>query len=230
MGVLDFIFPKYCVNCKKVGSYLCDNCFAFLSFDEGNICIACNKASIDGLTHPICRSKYVIDGVFSALAYKKTVKKLVYSFKYKPYVSDLGNLMVELFYEGIIQKQAFMEFLEKKPVFTSIPLHSSKLKSRGYNHANILGVNLAKKFNLSYEETLKRIKKTSSRFGLDRKQRKENIKGAFAILSDKEEAIRDKHIILVDDILTTGTTMLEASKILKKAGAKAVFGLALARD
>lgn len=229
MGVLDFLFPKYCVNCKKLGSYLCDNCFAFISFDEGNVCLVCNKASINGLTHPVCRRSYIIDGVFSALLYKTTVKKLVYSFKYKPYVSDLANLMADLFYEGIIQKEQFMKFLDKKPVFTSIPLHSSKLKSRGYNHANILGLNLAKKFNLEHKEMLIRVKKTTSQFGLDRKQRQKNIRNAFD-LAPNISISKHPNILLVDDILTTGTTMLEAAKVLKKGGAKAVFGLALARD
>lgn len=228
MGFLDFLFPKYCVNCRKMGEYICPNCFAFLSFDFSMICLVCNKASIDGLTHPGCRGKYAIDGAFAGVSYKGVVRKLIYNFKYKPYLSDLRKFLTELFYESLIQQEVFQKVYHLSPILVPIPLSQKKLRKRGYNHAKLLTEGLAKKLNLKQAEVLKRIRETKSQFGLTLKERKENIKNAF--MFNSEFKIQNSNVFLVDDILTTGSTLLEATRILKKNGAKKVWGLTLARD
>jgi competence protein ComFC len=216
------------VNCRKVGDYICPNCFTFISFDFAMICLVCNKNSADGLTHPGCKSKYVIDGAFSAIAYKGIVKKLIYNFKYKPYLSDLKKSLVELFYESVIQQEIFQKAYKTSPILIPIPLSKKRLKSRGYNHAELLAEGLSKSLNLKLIDALVRTRETKSQFGLTLKERKENIKNAFSL--DSKFIIRNSTIFLVDDILTTGSTLLEAAKILKKNGAKKVYGLTLARD
>lgn len=228
MGLLDFLFPKYCVNCRKIGDYICASCFSFIAFDIEMICLVCNKGSIDGLTHPGCRGKYTIDGAFAGVAYKGIVKKLIYNFKYKPYLSDLQKSLVELFYESIIQQEIFQQAYQSSPILVPIPLHGKRLKKRGYNHSKLLAEGLSRNLNLKLLEILQRTKETKSQFGLNLKERKENLKDAF-ILNTKY-LIPNTNIFLVDDILTTGSTLLEAGKILKKNGAKKVWGLTLARD
>ena len=234
MGLLDFLFPKYCVNCKKLGSYLCDNCFAYLSFEVNEICLICKKASIDGLTHPYCLSKYSIDGAFSAINYKGVAKKLVYQFKYKPYLTDLKIVLSELFYEALIQKERFNAIIHppagRSPILVPIPLHHSKLKSRGYNQAEILANELASKLELRTQNLLERIKDTKSQVGLEKEERQKNIKDAFKVSNQRLEVISQKSFLLVDDVLTTGSTLLEAAKVLKRNGAKKVWGITLARD
>ncbi|HSA83620.1 MAG TPA: double zinc ribbon domain-containing protein, partial [Patescibacteria group bacterium] len=89
MSFLDFLFPKYCIGCKKMGSYLCSDCFVKISFAETGFCTICQKAAVGGLTHPICKRKLTIEGVFASLVYVGVVKKLVYQFKYKPYLTNL---------------------------------------------------------------------------------------------------------------------------------------------
>jgi competence protein ComFC len=227
--LLDFIFPKYCVNCRKVGDYICPNCFTFISFDFAMICLVCNKNSADGLTHPGCKSKYSIDGAFSAIAYKGIVKKLIYNFKYKPYLSDLKKSLVELFYESIIQQEIFQKVYKSSPILIPIPLSKKRLKSRGYNHSELLAQGLSRSLNLKLVNGLQRVRETKSQFGLTLKERKENIKNVFAV-SANILVSKYPNILLVDDILTTGSTLLEAAKILKKNGAKKVYGLTLARD
>ncbi|MDP2638108.1 MAG: ComF family protein [Candidatus Levybacteria bacterium] len=196
------------------------------------ICLVCNKNSLDGLTHPSCKSRYAIDGAFSAVSYKGVVKKLLYNFKYKPYLSDLKNSLTELFYESIIQNEEFVrtiqQFNNKAIVLVPIPLHASRLRQRGYNHAEILAEILGKKLNLKVTDVLKRVKQTKTQFGLSLKQRKENISGAFML--NTKYLIDNANVFLVDDILTTGSTLLEAAKILKKSGVKRVWGLTFARD
>jgi len=192
------------------------------------ICLVCNKNSIDGLTHPKCRGKYVIDGAFCAVAYKGIVKKLIYNFKYKPYLSDLKKSLVELFYESLIQNEIFQKAYEHLPILVPIPLHQERLKKRGYNHAQLLAEGLSKELNLKLVEVLQRMKATKSQFGLKLNDRKQNLKNAFAL--NAQYKIRNANVFLVDDILTTGSTLLEAARILKKNGAKKVWGLTLARD
>ncbi len=227
---LDFIFPKKCVSCKKLGSYLCENCFSYLSFDAKSLCLACNKPSYNSLTHPICRKKYTIDGCFSALPYNKTAQKLIYSFKYKPYLTDLKTVLVDLFYESLIQNENFNKELGRGEwIFVPIPLFSSKLKKRGYNQSEILAEELSKRFNVSFQNILKRERNTVSQVGLSNIERKLNIKNAFK-LGASGYRLEARNIFLVDDVATTGSTLLEATKILKRNGAKRVIGLTLARD
>ncbi len=193
------------------------------------ICLVCNKGSFDGLTHPKCRSKYAIDGAFAAISYKGIVKKLIYNFKYKPYLSDLKNSLVELFYESIIQNEIFQDAYKTNPVLVPIPLHYKRLRKRGYNHAELLAEGLSRKLKLKVAEILDRTKETKSQFGLNLKDRKENLKDAFSILPNIPITQRP-NILLVDDILTSGSTLLEAARILKREGVKKVWGLTLARD
>lgn len=230
MGILDLFFPKFCVNCKKLGSYLCPNCFSYLSFDTEEICLVCGRGSIDGLTHPGCRSKFSIDGCFSAISYKGVAKKLVYKFKYNPFLTDLKNVLADLFYESIIQKEAFNKILSKKPVLVPIPLFKTKIKKRGYNQAEVLADQLASKLELRAENLLERVKDTKSQVGLKQDERQENIKGAFEVTRDNKKEIRSRIFILVDDVLTTGSTLSEAARVLKKNGADKVWGITLARD
>lgn len=247
MSLLDFLFPKYCVNCKKLGSYLCADCFAYISFDALPICLVCNRASLDGFTHPGCRGKYTIDGAFSSITYKGVVKKLIYTFKYKPYLLDLQTVLSDFFYEGLIQNESFMRTIEQlnNPpageagetiILVPIPLHSSKLKSRGYNQAEILAKDLSQKLKIPMVNLLKRIKQTNSQVKLKREERVKNVLGAFSVIpppatpSQAQLAWRAGNIFLVDDVLTTGSTLSEAASTLKRNGAKKVWGLTLAQD
>lgn len=230
MGVLDFIYPKRCVVCKKLGNYICENCFVKLSFDASSLCLVCDKPSFNNLTHPICRKKYTIDGCFSAISYNKIVQKLIYSFKYKPYLSDLENTLTELFYESIIQNENFQKLIADGGWFmVPIPLSEVKLRKRGYNQSEILAKALSKKFKNQTYNLLKRIRDTKTQFKLSKNDREKNMKGIFAIVKSKS-SILNQNIFLVDDIVTTGATLKEAAKALKRNGAKKVFGLTLARD
>jgi competence protein ComFC len=230
MGFINFIFPKKCVVCKKHGSYLCSKCFSYLSFDAKSLCLLCNQPTFNNLTHPRCRRKQGIDGCFSALAYNKTVQKLIFNFKYKPYLTDLKTVLSDLFYESIIQNEQFQSQIKKgKWVLVPIPLSKAKLRKRGYNQAEILANELSKKLNIPVKNLLNRTRETKTQVGLTNLQRKLNIKSAFSLINHKS-LITNQNILLVDDVVTTGSTLLEASKVLKKGGVGKVFGLTLARD
>lgn len=229
---LNLLFPKYCVNCRKLGDYICSNCFSFISFDTDGVCGVCDKPSINKLTHPGCKKKYSIDGVFSSILYKGVSKKLIYNFKYKPYLADLRKILSDLFYEGLIQKQEFYNVIKdpQKLIFVPIPLYSGRERTRGYNQAEILAEELSKRLGFKTLNMLKRVKKTSSQVGLSKKQRMENIKEAFELSPNSASYVKGASAFLVDDVFTTGSTLTEAARILKRNGMKSVWGLTLARD
>lgn len=232
MSFLDFVFPKKCVSCKKAGEYLCANCFIYLAFNDVQTCLVCNKNSINGLTHPSCVGKYRIDGSFSSLSYNPIAKKLIYRFKYKPYLSDLQYLLSELFYEGVIQHEMFNKYLDNA-ILVPVPLYKSKLKKRGYNQAEILAKGLSERLGIPFLDCLSRVKNTKTQFNLGKKERLENMKDAFALNSKfviHNSKLKNANIFLVDDILTSGSTLFACSNILKRNGAGKVFGLTLARE
>lgn len=225
--LLNFVFPKRCVSCKKLGSYVCGNCFAYLSFDVKNLCLVCQRPVPNSLSHKSCLGKYAIDGCFSAISYNKIAKQLIYNFKYKPYLTDLKNLLSQLLYESLIQNENFQNIIQNsKPSLVPIPLFPSKYRSRGYNQSEILAKELSRRLDLPFSNLLARTKKTKPQMGLKLEQRRKNIKGVF----DLNSPLKNVRLFLVDDIVTTGSTLLEAANVLKRRGAKEVYGITLARD
>lgn len=140
-------------------------------------------------------------------------------------------MLGEIMHESLVQNELFVTLLDKKPILVPIPLSSKRLRKRGYNQAELLAKELEKQFGLTVELLLKRVRETKPQYGLKREERIENIKEAFALNDQRSMTnFQGKTVLLVDDVLTTGSTMSEAAKILKKAGAKEVWGVAFSKD
>jgi competence protein ComFC len=194
MSWLDLIFPKYCVSCKKIGSYLCQTCQSKIEYLEIQFCSYCYRSAISGKTHANCRKRNGLDGVISLANYKDPVKALVKSLKYR-LTTDLLSEFAQKF-----QFLPLDDFFQKFQLLP-LPLH------------------------LIFEpDLLKREKATTSQVGLKQKERSKNISGAFT-LNKKLEA--DRYLVF-DDVWTSGASLKEAAKVLKKAGAEEVWGLTLA--
>ena len=228
VSLLDFLYPKRCVACKKFGSYVCAACFSYITFIDHMVCCVCQRQAMGGYTHPVCKTKYTIDGIYSSLVYKGVVKKLVYTFKYPPYLTNLQTLLGELFFEGIIQKEPFYKLLTEPSVFVPIPLHAKKLRKRGYNQAELLAKALTEYFGAPVVNYLMRAKETKTQVGLQKEERLANISGAFSLAPQFETIEPTVQVFLIDDVATSGATMREAAKVLKKAGVAKVWGLTLA--
>jgi len=121
-----------------------------------------------------------------------------------------------------------MSRLTKDSLFLPVPLHSEKMRKRGYNHAALLARGIGDKLGIKVTEELIRTRKTKSQFLLKKEEREENLLDAFALKNDAEKVLRNATIFLIDDLVTTGATVKEAAKVLKKAGVKEVYGLTLA--
>lgn len=248
--LLDLIFPIECLGCGKEDVWLCEECFNNIPINQEQICPLCKRISLFGKTCSNCQDKSYLDGILIASHYKdELLQKLIPVFKYK-FVTDmaepLGELLVKLLksfqtgfdYQdlnrGGLNELKFKHllsvpniFIQKETVLMPIPLHKKRLKERGFNQAELLAKQVSKQFNWQIENKfLKRKHYTSPQAKLSGKEREENMRDVFECLgSDK---IINTKIILIDDVMTTGATMQDAARTLKNAGAKEVWGLALA--
>lgn len=230
MEILDFLFPKKCLGCSKVGGYFCSNCLNLVSLDPERICPVCERPSIGGQTHPGCQTSTGLDGLTSIFAYKGIIKKGIGKLKYR-FVSDLASDLVEIFLASCGEDKVFSDFcLEKQPFLVPIPLHPQRERWRGFNQSALLGKMIAQNLGINFcPDLLQRIKNTTPQIKLKEKERKANIKDAFQISPSSPSALLSSPLILFDDAWTTGATLKEAARILKRAGVKIVWGLTLAR-
>lgn len=223
MALLDFVYPKNCLGCGKKGRYICEVCLVRTKKTE-DICPICAKPAIDGLTHSGCKKAYGIDGFSSVFSYQGTLRKVITSLKYK-FVKDMGEELVQIFLSSF-KNPAF----PKKAVITPVPMHLRRLKWRGFNQASLLGRIIAgKKGWVFVPDLVGKIKDTKYQANLKRDERLKNLKGAFAI-NPKYNLKDSKYpIIVFDDVWTTGATLREIAKTLKRKGAKEVWGLTICR-
>lgn len=229
--ILDILFPKKCVGCKKEGGYFCQDCINNI-LQTDLVCPKCERLALGGQTHPICRRKYGLDGLWSLGIYQEPLRLAIQALKYKR-IKELANILVDITIEYWAKYQPFVLDQIKKDQgsgwgIVPIPLHWWRENDRGFNQSSLFGQILSNKLGLDYCEGLKRIRFTKSQVKLKGKQRKENIFGAFA-LSPNYQLQTTPYILLIDDVWTTGSTMRECTYILKRAGAKKVWAITLAR-
>lgn len=188
----------------------------------------CEGGSLGGLTHPRCQRPWGLDGLTSIFAYKGVVEKAIKKLKYK-FVTDLASDLVELFSSFCGEDEAFSDFCRLAGVvLVPIPLHLQRLRWRGFNQSELLGEMVAKNLGIDFiPDLLLRVKNTKPQVELDKKGRQKNIRNAFRV--NLKFKIENFKIILFDDVWTSGATLREAGKVLKRNGAKKVWGLTIAR-
>ena len=223
--LLNIFFPKFCLGCEKEGTYFCEDCKACLEISEDNFCLCENpKRLTEEGKCSNCQLKE-LNGLYFTVSYQnKLIKKLIHQFKYEPYIKELAEPLANLIITHFLLLDKSNQIWKGK-ILVPIPLSKGKLKERGFNQAEEIAKNLSNFLKIPLCNCLVKIKETPSQVDLSEKERRENIKRVFEI----EEEAKDKRILLVDDVYTTGTTMNEAAKVLKEAGAKEVWGVVIAR-
>lgn len=220
ISLLDFLFPKKCLICGSLGRYFCLSCLEKLSYTKNQICPGCYNPSFSGKTHPFCQEKTALDGLAFGFSYQGLIKTAIKKIKYRE-IFSLTEELVELAIKRI-QSSMFSHYL-----IIPIPLHIKRFSTRGFNQSELIGEIISKNWNLSIEKkVLQRIKNTQSQVKLKKKERAENIKGAFSVINKEE--IAGQKILLIDDVFTSGATLNEAAKILKKEGVVKVWALTIA--
>lgn len=236
--VLDFVFPAECAYCHQfVGDdrvlIFCRDCWITITPITSAICPRCGKpfASQTVLQYSpeflcgACRtSPPFFDRAYSAAYYEGVLKEAIYQFKFyrKP---KLGKPLARL----LISRLPGNIDIRKYQAILPVPLHKSRQKERGYNQSTILARHLAQHYQLNLIlDNLIRVRPTSAQSQIKgRKERQENVQNAFRI--SFPDTIRDRDLILIDDVLTTGATVNECSRTLKQAGAASILVLTISR-
>lgn len=225
MGILDLIFPKKCFGCAQEGFYICLTCSQKLK-NPRPICPVCLRPSGAGLTHPGCQSPQNLDGLTSLWRYEGAARGALLALKYK-FASEIALELGQRASERLKKKNIY---IPKNPILVPLPLHFLRGNWRGFNQAEEIGKILIKSFGWKFvpDLLLKKVA-TLPQTELKKEARLKNIKGAF-VLNPKYKVLNSKQpILLFDDVWTTGSTLKEAAKALKKEGVREVWGLTLTR-
>ena len=235
--LLGIIFPSYCLLCQKNGNtFICPDCQVEMALLIRQVCPYCGEPSLTGQVHSKCRKGWYLEGLVSAFVYRSSFKKIITQVKFEPYLFSVLEELTTNTLKYLDSNDLFLpfrEFVEKEdPVVIPIPLHRAKQKKRGFNQAQIIAKIIAREYNLALEKKLlTRIKDTKPQYQLDEKGRKKNLKNAFKVSQERIDNCLGElpSVLLVDDIWTTGTTMKNAARVLKKAGIGKIWGLTLAQ-
>ena len=228
---LSFLFVKdyNCIVCNRElaspGRYrICNPCYALLEVTGEKGCLKCGRMLYSEAQYCLdCQNReQTFDRAISPLSYAGAAASLVLNLKFhrKKY---LAAPMARLMTDKLLEEELVADLV------LPVPLHPNRKKQRGYNQSELLGAEIAKALCLPLDLTsVLRVKDTAASSSLQggRQEREENMKDAFAVAD--AEAIKGKTVLVVDDVLTTGTTANELAKVLKKAGAKRVLVLTFA--
>jgi ComF family protein len=224
--VLDTLFPISCLSCGDEGEFVCGDCKATMKKLEHQRCIVCQKNTPFGFTHLYCQAPNGADGLVSFYNYHdEKVSKILIAGKYNflPKVYEILGQMIALELQSNFLISQFPNFY-----LVPVPLHASRQRWRGFNQAEILCQSLNKNLGLACINVLVRCKITKTQKDLKKDGRLKNVANAFKLKPGAD--VRNKNIILVDDVTTTGATLQEAAGVLKRNGAAKVICLTVARD
>lgn len=231
--VKDYLFPIFCLECQNEGQWWCEKCLKKYLVIGVYYCPVCHVSNNNGQPCNHCKAASPLNGVAAFLDYNEqaVIGQLIKQFKYN-FAFDIMTTwekMVDLFFPEII---SHMNIEVDAITVIPIPLHISRERERGFNQANLVAQLVYKKLNTLKQtdfnnKSFQRQKKTNQQAKLNRLDRFNNLKGAFVWSGQKSVP---KNILLIDDVYTSGATMQECARILKKLGAQKVYGFTLARD
>lgn len=213
---LKLVFPKKCFGCGQPDTYLCLDCLSTIN-----------------ISHSALSNLHNLSQLYFAADYQNfLVKNLIQKYKYPPLAQKLALPLASL----II---AHLESLEKSPYFlrrkkscclVPIPLSPKRLRWRGFNQAHEIASILSLYYGIPLVKGLEKTKTTRPQVKLSQQQRKDNVRGSFSCPLHIRSKIKNKNVVLVDDVSTTGATLSEGALVLKRAGALRVYGLVVAKD
>ena len=204
--ILDLLFPVTCLGgCGRFDVWLCDNCINKLNIKPSNKKF--NKSHLDGL--------YYCDNYNNQI-----LSSSLHFFKYK-YITDLAKPLGKIMYMSLPSKSYF-------DLIAFVPMHKKKELVRCFNQTYLLAKEISNISKLPIARgVLQKNKNTAAQMTLKENDRKANLKNAFICLN--KNAVKNKKILIVDDVYTTGSTLRECAYTLKKAGGSEVWGLVLAK-
>lgn len=222
--VLELCFPSRCAGCGRyAGMPVCPECNSSLPFIRGASCGLCGKPTLYEVHGCLeCRGRLKhLDATVAMATYQEPLRAIIHKFKY-----DNGRRLAPLL--GSMAAVRLAAALDRgDPLVSHVPMHRRKRRDRGYDHADLLARGVARALGLKAVSLLERARPTAAQSSLSREERHANVRGAFLFVGDE---LGGGDVVLVDDVLTTGSTLSECAAALKGGGAGRVTACVLARD
>ena len=219
----DLLFPKWCVGCGKEGDFICPSCRRLISQIVPPLCPRCGKHQPSGILCPSCVSwQAEIDGIRSPFQFDGVMRQAIHQLKYGN-IRALAKPLAKLLNDYLITNPIPGE------VLVPVPLHQKRLRERGYNQSSLLANELGKLINLPViDDCLVRQQHAPPQARtLTVEERRSNVADAFTCTNLR---LKDKQVLLIDDVSTSGATLDACAAALKLAGVTSVWGLVLARE
>lgn len=220
---LNLLFPQWCVGCGKKGVCICHSCRRSLPRIMPPLCPRCGKPQSSGILCSNCVSwQAEIDGIRSPFRFDGVMRQAIHQLKYRN-LRTLAAPLARLLNDYVITSPVPGE------VLVPVPLHRKRLRERGYNQSSLLTRELGKLTSLPVvDDCLIRQRHAPPQTRTSTvDERQSNVADAFAC---GDQRLRDKQVLLIDDVSTSGATLDACAVALKAAGATSVWGLVLARE
>ncbi len=235
--LIDIIYPPRCHICKNFlnGGHsarepdsFCYTCLSDFKLIKSPFCPVCRTPFVsetqdNHLCEECLRKRPYYDKIYALYLYEGAIMKAIYRYKFgaKTFLSESLGPVLATFAEGMVK-------VSDNLIIIPVPLHQKRLRERGFNQSLILARYVAKKLDSQLDFlSLRRVRYTLPQTGLGKEQRRKNVRGAFQIRN--AEAVKGKLVLLIDDVATTGNTLNECARVLRKAGCENVFCVVLAR-
>jgi ComF family protein len=216
---VDLVYPKRCAGCNRRGSWLCDGCGRVLPLFTPPWCDRCGVPG----TYLRCKCRSTpgnLEKVRSVGPFDGWLRGAVVQFKYHgewARAAHLGSLLASA-----------VEQLQPIDALIPVPLHPTRLRQRGFNQSLLLARRVGDVLGADVVDLLSRTRRTEAQVNLGAEQRMANVAGAFAVRPNT--SVADLSVVLIDDVVTTGSTLSACAKELIGAGAKSVKAVSLARE
>jgi len=232
-SVADLVYPVLCYQCGELqldGHYLCHSCsvdFKKIGEEGENFCDRCSEPFEGAFSqNPICPNcstlEYSFDFARSALKNTDVSKKIVHDFKYRKQ-RHLAGVLADFCQQTVEMDERIGRVIgedKSETVIVPVPLHWRRQLNRGFNQAELVSIALAERIEVPHLKLLRRNRYTTTQTRLVRHERLKNLKDAFSIRGKFRKKGDFKHVILVDDVFTTGSTSEACASLIKKECSK----------
>jgi competence protein ComFC len=230
-AIASLLYPPVCTICGaniRAGEYLCSQCESKTIRIVAPFCQTCSEPFDGAITNAFtcanCAQRTIhFDAAVAAYRSRGIVREIIHNFKYKRQIY-LRHLVARWLCAALNDERLRERRFD---IIIPVPLHPARQRERGFNQASLLAELLGAQMSIQSKPALERIRYTTTQTALDRAERMENLHNAFRLRKNMD--VRGLRVLLIDDILTTGSTLSECARVLKRAGAISVHAATAAR-
>ena len=212
--IIDLIYPPTCGICGKLNqNSLCKKCE-----------IELKKQAVFGIDNYKKNCETFFDEHLYIFMYNGIIRMLILNYKFND-----KSYLYKTFVKFLLKNNKFVEIIKSYDIIMPVPLNQKRKRKRGYNQSDLIAMEISNFLQIKLEKNnLEKVQNIVAQSTLNKVQRSQNIKGVYRIKN--KQNLKNKKVLVIDDIYTTGSTINECSKIVKEAGAKNIGVLTIAKD